>query len=174
MKRVSESAKEWLTKIAKDVVDDARMRILDRSGAIDTRDVQIYEYERYGHDCDKCGKPWVKVDFSNELGSVSYYKPQCDCFPRCFYCGRVMIREVEEHLPDCVHCFHTKATGHWDLQSCGKKVQVKSSKRYGHGDTDGKFAPCDGFMRLSNSKGDYVCDKCGRTTRRVKDEDTRD
>jgi ribosomal protein L37AE/L43A len=171
VKKISEEAKAWWSKIEKEVVDDARIQTLDRAGVIDTRWVQIYEHERFGYQCP-CGKPWVKVEFTNELGSVSYYKPQCSCLPVCVYCGRVLVQELSEQLPDCIHCFHTKETGHWNLQPCGKRVQKKTTSRYGQGGGDtGKYETCDGWMKLANAKGDFVCDKCGRRTRRTRDDD---
>lgn len=170
VKKISEAVRAWWSELGKAVVDDARIAILDKAGAIDTREVQMYEHERYGFQCP-CGKPWQKVEFVNELGSVTYFKPQCRCLPVCAYCGRVMVQEVADKHPDCLHCFHIKETGHWYLQPCEKRVQKKTTARYGQGGDTGKWESCDGFMRLSNSKGEYVCDKCGRRARRTRADD---
>ena len=166
MEKAGEKVKEYFDNRTTDACDDALWNEASKLGLVETHEIQLYEWEHYGSECPVCKKPWVKITFENKLGKIEYFQPQCNCMPKCVYCGRLLIIELALKLPDCMVCFHNKSNDEWRLHPCGKYKTVQKSGKYESSSSE--YKRCDGWMKLLNRQGEYMCDKCGRKEKRVK------
>jgi hypothetical protein len=162
MNKVSEISKKYFSDMARKVTDDGRMAELEKANVISAPELQEYEWQRYGHDCDVCQKPWKLHTFKSDLGESSIFKPGCSCYPVCNYCGRSLVFEVVNGLPGCRSCQFDEKKQEWKygLFLCHKRVKEKSSGR--RGDGSGTYEECCGNMKLIDRFGNRECDKCGR------------
>ena len=162
MNKVSEISKKYFSDMAQKVTDDGRMAELEKANAISAPELQEYEWQRYGHDCDICQKPWKQYVFKSDLGESSIFKPSCTCYPVCSYCGRSLVFEVINKLPGCRACQYDEKKNEWryGLFLCHKKVKEVSTGRRGEG--SGHYEECGGKFILVDRLGNRECDKCGR------------
>ena len=59
-----------------------------------------------GGKCIRCGVRYREVAVDNVFAKYTYYMPDCDCFPVCWHCGKVLIEEKlnRENVKYCPNC----------------------------------------------------------------------
>jgi len=94
-----------------------------------------------GSNCPNCGKPWVPVYVKNKIAEFHYYVPSCSCYPRCPFCGKVLLAEVMEKAKGCTNCMISREGSGIDakyglrckkwtteIEHKGKKVKVANTR----------------------------------------------
>jgi hypothetical protein len=128
-----------------------RLVQLYEEGQLSIWEVTEFELQSDGGKCNNCGKLWVKRRVDNIYVNFTYYEPNCTCYPVCPFCGKVLIREVEEKLECCGGCRH--------METCLLFVETKETSRTGK--TKTKRHRCGGKYAFLPG-GKYVCDECGK------------
>jgi len=133
--------------------------IAEKAGAVDLLDLQIAEMQEKGGECDKCKKPWRKVEIkAKDIVICSCYEPSCTCYCRCMICHNWLIAELKTGEDHCRNCARSNPY-HKTIISCLYYNKTKNKK--GEEYITGK---CTGEMILfRNNKGitEYVCTENG-------------
>ena len=66
--------------------------------ASDHDTANLIKIEMDGGPCPKCTKEWQIVTFANRYGSGGYFKPACECYPRCPRCSRELYEEFSSGI----------------------------------------------------------------------------
>ena len=118
-----------------------------------------------GGDCPTCKNPWKLKKVKNTLAEFEYYIPGCGCYPKCPYCGKVQLREVQEELKGCTDCMGESIYGSTAYYiACGKWGDKSSQKCKAR---SGGRAKCSGVMApvlVREGKDTHQCTECGRLT----------
>lgn len=68
----------------------------------------LCKLEFEGGTCFYCNNPWTQKIIDNDWMYGAYYVPNCDCFPRCPFCGKVhydlFVKYHEHDLDFCDNC----------------------------------------------------------------------
>jgi len=152
--------------------------MVERAGGIDLFELSIEEMYYTGGTCDVCEKPWKKVNIKifdekkdkdgkilDPGWSIQYYKPSCQCYPRCIYCNRVLIIESKNKLAGCSIC------GEKGIE-CWKNRYVLAKDENGNVDNSkkGKWRKCSGTLVLQAPENGYTVMKCTQCDNEIRKE----
>ena len=113
-------------------------------------DKKVVEMETYGGECPVCGESWIPVFHKNSLAKMTIYQPSCSCYPRCPFCGRVLMVEVETQGDDTRVCNNCGAK-----YLCPEKVTKYDKNNRPHP------AKCEGLI-VPMKGGYFQCAECQR------------
>ncbi len=59
-----------------------------------------------GGKCGTCGAEFERVEVDNLFAKFYYYRPSCNCYPVCQWCGTTFVEETDQGLtvkicPNC-------------------------------------------------------------------------
>jgi hypothetical protein len=109
-------------------------------------ELKLNQLQAEGGNCPRCSKPWVKKHVTHRLAEFDLWDAGCHCYPRCPYCGRILMVEVDEGLDGCVYCGPAICTRIVDKETEGEGKRRKYK------------APCNGIS--APTFGGFVCE-CG-------------
>ncbi len=155
-----ESLKESMDKIKKVCLNDTKWLEYEATGKIHKDELNLYKKQKIGGKCKECGKDWKLIKYSNTYGEDQYFLPDCDCYPKCEWCGRFMIVEKVHGLPGCMDCNYNINTNSWQLMPCIEWVDASAYDERGK-KIKGKRKKCGGMITLKFN-GRYSCTKCGK------------
>jgi hypothetical protein len=113
-------------------------------------DRRVVELETYGGLCPQCDEPWIPVFHKNDFVKMTIYQPSCNCYPRCPFCGRLTLVEIETQRSDERVCNNCGAK-----YLCSEKAVKYNDKGKSHeGRCDGLIVPMIG--------GYFQCSECGK------------
>ena len=112
---------------------------------------QIWTLEAKGGRCDKCSSPWQQVQIDNAFCTATYYQPDCNCWPRCPVCLRILEADIQLGAKHCSYCGPVLQCPNW----------VMRDKTFKSGFTKKVNQRCR--LNLQLSRFGYVCpdDDCG-------------